>query len=390
MAEAVHSVVAERIRRPIPAGLSVLPGSLPIVSFGDPNVAAVATLSLNPSWIELEARRGGWLDGPRRRVASLVSLSIDDPRELDDEQVAQVVAECNAYFTGGNWYRAWFHWLESLLAGSRAGSYMDGSACHLDLVQWATKPAQGKLPAEVWDRLVQDDHEFLRWQLLTSNVSVVLMNGASVVRWVEQAGLLTDVEQDQLSYQSKTRRRTMRLYRGIAEGVLFLGWNIPLDRAISRDGRERLIGWVAQRLAERSAAPGRDGAGQAGSSVNLDDGFVPAGTIVEDVGDLERVLLHWLSASSQATVGDIGMFGGSPGIIVRAGSDQFVLNRDTKRAAVEAFLAAAAGGAANLSWHVTANRRGTINRVSYRRDDAATPGWYAYLRETVTEPRDLR
>jgi hypothetical protein len=69
-----------------------------------------------------------------------------------------------------------------------------------------------------------------------------------------------------------------------------------------------------------------------------------------------------------------------------------VLNRDTKRAAVEAFLAAAApaGGAANLSWHITANRRGTINRVSYRRDDAATPGWYAYLRETVTEPRDLR
>ena len=62
--------------------------------------------------------------------------------------------------------------------GSGAGSYIDGSACHLDLVQWATKPAQGKLPAEVWNSLVQDDHEFLRWQLLTSNVSVVLMNGA--------------------------------------------------------------------------------------------------------------------------------------------------------------------------------------------------------------------
>jgi hypothetical protein len=126
--------------------------------------------------------------------------------------------------------------------------------------------------------------------------------------------------------------------------------------------------------------------------VNLVDGFVPAGTLVEGVGDLERVLSHWLSASSQATVGDIGMFGGSPCIIVRASSDRFVLNRDTKRAAVDAFLAAAAaaGGAANLSWHITANRRGAINRVSYRRDDAATPGWYAYLREAVTEPRDLR
>jgi hypothetical protein len=69
-----------------------------------------------------------------------------------------------------------------------------------------------------------------------------------------------------------------------------------------------------------------------------------------------------------------------------------VLNRDTKRAAVEAFLeeAAAAGGAANLRWHITANRRGPINRVSYRRDNAATPGWYAYLRDTIAESRELR
>src|SRR5271169_525283 len=146
-------------------------------------------------------------------------------------------------------------------------------------------------------------------------------------------------------------------------------------------------------------APGRavdrigpDDAGHTGWPVKLHDGFVPAGTIVEGVVDLARVLAHWLAASNQATVGDIGRFGGSPVIIVRAGADQFVLNRDTKRAAVEAFLktVVAAGGAANLRWHITANRRGWINRVSYRRDDAATPGWYAYLRDPVTEPRDLR
>jgi hypothetical protein len=78
-------------------------------------------------------------------------------------------------------------------------------------------------------------------------------------------------------------------------------------------------------------------------------------------------------------------------ITVRLGVDEFVLNRDTKRAAVHAFLAAAreVGGADHLPWHVTTNARGVVNRVSYRRDDEPTPGWYAYM-GGVAEPRDLR
>jgi hypothetical protein len=256
----VPTEVAERIRRPIPEGLSVLPGSLPIVSFGDPNTASVATISLNPSWIEFEGPRGGWLHGSDRRVASLVSIGVTDPRNLDDDQVASVVGESNRYFMGPNWYKAWFNWLEKMLCGSGAGSYLRGSACHLDLVQWATKPAQGELDPAVWDRLVADDREFLQWQLHTSGVSVVLMNGASVVRWVERAGLLSGIDRDVMHYRTTSgSARTMTLYRGVAEGLLFLGWNTPLASAISTDGRERLIGWVSERLDENSpkTKPGR-------------------------------------------------------------------------------------------------------------------------------------
>ena len=253
----VHKKVADRIRRPIPQGLSVLPGSLPIVSFGDPNAASVATLSLNPSWIEFERPRGGWLHGSDRRVASLVSIGVTDPRNLDDDQVASVVGESSGYFMGPNWYKAWFHWLEAMLCRSGAGSYLNGSACHLDLVQWATKPAQGVLDPSVWDRLVADDHEFLHWQLQTSDVSVVLMNGASVVRWVERAGLMSAIDCDQLRYRTTSgSARAMPLYRGVAEGVLFLGWNTPLASAISTDGREKLIGWVSDRLDENSPKTG--------------------------------------------------------------------------------------------------------------------------------------
>ncbi len=122
----------------------------------------------------------------------------------------------------------------------------------------------------------------------------------------------------------------------------------------------------------------------------LVDGFVPDGTVVSGVLELQRVLAHWAEESEQPTVGDVGTFGGSPVITVRMGADEFVLNRDTKRAAVQAFLSAVAlaGGADNLHWHVTTNARGAVNRVSYRSDDAATPGWYAYV-PGVSEPRDL-
>ena len=239
----------------------MLPGSLPIVSFGDPDTASVATLSLNPSWIEFERPRGGWLHGSDRRVASLTSIGVTDPRELDDDQVSGVVCESHRYFKGPNWYKAWFHWLETMLSRSGAGSYLNGSACHLDLVQWATKPAQGGLDPAVWDGLVAEDHEFLHWQLQTSGVSVVLMNGASVVRWVERAGLLAAAGSDRLRFQTKAGPREMPVYHGIAEGVLFLSWNTPLASPISADGREKLIAWVADHLRQRSPAAPRRAAG---------------------------------------------------------------------------------------------------------------------------------
>jgi hypothetical protein len=58
---------------------------------------------------------------------------------------------------------------------------------------------------------------------------------------------------------------------------------------------------------------------------------------------------------------------------------------------VLAFLAAAAraGGAAELSWHVTFNHDGKVNRLSYRSDNERTPGWYAYLDPAADEPGRL-
>jgi hypothetical protein len=390
----IASAIAERIRRSIPADLCVLPGSLPVVSFGDPNQAVVATLSLNPSWREFESPDGVWLNGSQRRLASLISLGASDPRELNDGQVATVVGESYSYFRGPNWYRGWFHWLESMLTVSGAGSYFDGTACHLDLVQWATKPAQGELSAVVWERLVEQDRDFLRWQLANTNVRVLLLNGASVVQWPQQAGLVGDVEADVLPYHARNGRSKLRVYRTNADGVVVLGWNRPVAGALSADGRLKLTTWLADalRVSQTTVAesetetPARDEA----VVFELDNGYVPDGTVAHGAHELERLLSHWLAESDRPTVGDVGRFGGSPVIKVRLGADEFVLNRDTKRAAIQTFLTAAAeaGDADRLRWYATTNARGVPNRVTYRSDDAPTPGWYAYVRG-VTEPRDL-
>jgi hypothetical protein len=113
---------------------------------------------------------------------------------------------------------------------------------------------------------------------------------------------------------------------------------------------------------------------------------------VDGTTALEQILSRWITASGQLTVGDIGAYGGSPVILVKLGSNEFALNRDTTRAAVRDFLAAAAraGGAANLPWRVTTNARGRFNRVTYRPDDEPTPGWYAYLHRSSDGPRELR
>ena len=52
------------------------------------------------------------------------------------------------------------------------------------------------------------------------------------------------------------------------------------------------------------------------------------------------------------------------------------INSDTPRVAVEELVRAAAP--ADFRWHVIANKNGTINKVTFRPDRSAVPGFYCY------------
>lgn len=102
--------------------------------------------------------------------------------------------------------------------------------------------------------------------------------------------------------------------------------------------------------------------------------YIPAGTTVP-VEELVPILSGWADRSGASTIGDVGSFGGRALVTVTTPTP-FVLNADTKRAAVVEFLATAGVGA--LNFRVVANRRGKVNRVVFRPDGRPTPGWYAY------------
>ena len=109
------------VRRVPTAGAPVVAGSTPVVAFGDPSRAEVATLGINPSAREFVAD-GMLLDGDYRRLATLSSLGARRLDRLTDAQVAAVVAECASYFWR-NPYRGWFDPLEHLLRVGAGSSY---------------------------------------------------------------------------------------------------------------------------------------------------------------------------------------------------------------------------------------------------------------------------
>jgi hypothetical protein len=240
---------AARIRRPAPVGCSVIEGSLPVVSFGSPGRAHVATLSLNPSDQEFLTKEGAWLLGSKQRLESLVSLGVADPRDLTDDQVAQVVDRCERYFDGPS-FGQWFGHLDRLMTAAGIAGYRSRNACHLDLIQWSTNPTASSLPAPAWRTLLDDDLDFLTWQLSTTPVDVILINGAGPLQGVKNSGVAGSFTEEVLPIMRSNGPGRIRVARATAGKVLYLAWNLPLDKGLSVDGVEKLSGWVRDRIAE--------------------------------------------------------------------------------------------------------------------------------------------
>ena len=127
---------------------------------------------------------------------------------------------------------AWFKPLNRILIESIGAQY-GTSACHLDLVQWATKPVWRDLDATSQQALLEEGVRFLARQLEAEQYSLVVVNGRTALRAVEDHGIIRWGPA-----RFKLREPTTQLFVADHGAQRFLGWSCNLQ---SQPGARRHI-----------------------------------------------------------------------------------------------------------------------------------------------------
>jgi hypothetical protein len=240
------SRLLDQASRPPADPAVVVPDSTPVVSFGDPRRASVVTLGINPSSRQFVRQNGALREGTARRLATLPWLGLSSWEEMDAAAGARVLAECATYFRpGGVPYRRWFDPFDGLLRAGLNASYYDGSACHLNLVAWATDPVWRGLDRAAWRRLLEADLPVVVEQLGEGGYRVVVVNGRTAISEVADAGLVEWSVDLRLAGPPSAD-----LCVGESGGTRYVGWTCNLQ---NQPGAARLAGDLARWL--RSAAP---------------------------------------------------------------------------------------------------------------------------------------
>lgn len=123
-----------------------------------------------------------------------------------------------------------------------------GQVAHLDLVQEATQPTWSGLTPPELAQLRAADEPFLRWQLETFLLEVVICNGRSVFAGVQSLTNARIVQSGTLA--RVTWYVALSDMPGRVMGVV--GWNIPLARPAGLDkaGHAELGRLLCERLEE--------------------------------------------------------------------------------------------------------------------------------------------
>ncbi len=223
-----------RVAQKPPDGCCIPVGAAPTIAYGDPDKARVATIGLNPGHgHQREARRGG--------------KPTVDPNAKESKYGYD-------YFEVRRDTPGFFNPLEQVIVACGA-SYLDGSACHLDLAQWPTSKRWRDLPPGAKAKLLDDGAPFVRRQLQESpNIKLLLANGGGVIDALSRAFGVKFIKADAPPIQFA--RREAPLFIGAIEETPIIGWrpNLQSDHGVygvTNDGKEKLAERVGEMAAER-------------------------------------------------------------------------------------------------------------------------------------------
>ena len=160
----------------------VIGWATPVPFFGTIGSAKIATVGINPSNLEFVDNEGAELDGSDRRLPTLRSLEIPNWDSVDGDDLRVMLKACESYFTH-NPYRRWFDVLERVLERSEHSYYSstNRSACHLDLVPFATSIKWSLLPTHYRRALTDHGRTTMAEFIRDSPIEVLVLNGRSVV-----------------------------------------------------------------------------------------------------------------------------------------------------------------------------------------------------------------
>ena len=227
-------------------GTPVVKNSTPVVSFGNPYKALVATVGINPSSKEFLDNKNNILPQDQKRLVDLDSLNKTNLNQLDEKDAEKIIDGCYNYFKTGNHYK-WFDQMEEHVLQPTGYSYFDDTACHLDLIQWATDPVwSGIKSKEVQNMLLEQDKEFFIHQINKYNFETVFLNGKTVVEQVEKLGIVKLTEVAEV-VNLKTGNIS-RIKTGKVGQTTFVGWglNIPAKET-TLQMRKALGQWLSQK-----------------------------------------------------------------------------------------------------------------------------------------------
>lgn len=237
----VPAWVIRRIQQPCHRPDLIVPDATPIVSFGNPSTARVVTVAINPAPSAFTSGAKGHAGGKTPNpLLDLKSLNISDIAAMTEADAEKIARACFTYFDDGIPNQWFVRFEEQLLPGINA-SYVDGSACHLDLVQWATRQVWTSVPSAARQQLLERDAPFIAQQLRDTNYDVILLDGESA-RTGALGHLDLTLELDRTTPASG--HATLKMYAGHFEDTLVLGWNIPLNGRLTNQARQELAAWV--------------------------------------------------------------------------------------------------------------------------------------------------
>jgi hypothetical protein len=237
--------VIDRVRQEPPTPDHVVEGATPVVAFGDPFIARVATVGINPAPDAFTSSRP---HGKTRILSPLLdrnALGISGNGSMSRTQAAAVAQACSDYFANGIPH-TWFLKFERQILPSLQASYCDRTASHLDLAQWPTRELWGckTLPDSARAALIEDGKDFLERQLREHPYEVLLLDGRSVMTAVASSlGISLRLDR---SVEGNTRT-SLEMFVGHFDSTLVLGWSIPIHGHISTPGRADLTSWVGDR-----------------------------------------------------------------------------------------------------------------------------------------------